>query len=188
MNKLKDITFLSKSHSGKEIKDVVNSIIGQMDMNDMDNPDNKSILTFNSHYLDFKTAKYPIRDTNTYYIDAKKSGNKLEYRLVRDRGQEHTPPNISLFELQTTNIPKQYDLDEYYRHRYNNPMCHTASYKLTEDDIICLDCGTIIDDSLSTVPNENYHISNFVCPCCGSTTSAIATWNKYVKMMNIYRR
>ena len=155
-------------------------------MDDMDKPENKAILNFNNHYLDFKTAKYPIRDTNLYYIDIKKTGGKLEYRLVRDRGQEYTPPNISLF--QETHIPNKNDLDRYYLHRYNNPMCHTSTYKLTEDDIICLDCGTIIDDSLSTVPNENYHISNFVCPCCGSKTSTIATWNKYVKMMNIYKR
>ena len=145
MNKLKDRIFLSKSHTGKEIKNVVNDIICKISMDDMDKPENKAILNFNNHYLDFKTAKYPIRDTNLYYIDIKKTGGKLEYRLVRDRGQEYTPPNISLF--QETHIPNKNDLDRYYLHRYNNPMCHTSTYKLTEDDIICLDCGTIIDDS-----------------------------------------
>ena len=132
-----------------------------------------------------------IKDDIYYFINAKR--NNYEFLTVQ-RDLEKSPrkeskPKVKPYKATYDNIDKDPEMiANYYSKKYSISDKENIIAMMTEDDVLCLNCGCISDQRLSDVPDLKTHINNMACPKCGSTTSPLVTFNKYLHRTSMHCR
>lgn len=134
-----------------------------------------------------------IKDDIYYFINAKR--NNYEFLTVQ-RDLDKSPRKESKQKIVAKPYKATYDTMEkdpemiasYYSKKYSISDKENIIAIMTEDDVLCLNCGCISDQRLSDVPDLKTHINNMVCPKCGSTTSPLVTFNKYLHRTSMHCR
>ncbi len=152
--------------------------------------DYNSIQKFFTKYC---TGPKAIKDDIYYFINAKR--NNYEF-LTLQRDLDKSPRKESKQKIVAKPYKATYDTMEkdpemianYYSKKYSISDKENIIAIMTEDDVLCLNCGCISDQRLSDVPDLKTHINNMVCPKCGSTTSPLVTFNKYLHRTSMHCR
>ena len=132
-----------------------------------------------------------IKDDIYYFINAKR--NNYEFLTVQ-RDLEKSPrkeTKVKVHQYKATydHIEKDPEMiANYYSKKYSISDKDNIVAMMTEDDVLCLNCGCISDQRLSDVPDLKTHINNMVCPKCNSTTSTLVTFNKYLHKTSMHCR
>ena len=130
-----------------------------------------------------------IKDDIYYFINAKR--NNYEFLTVQ-RDLEKSPrkeAKVQKYKATYDNIEKDPEMiANYYSKKYSISNKDNIIAMMTEDDVLCLNCGCISDQRLSDVPDLKTHINNMVCPKCNSTTSTLVTFNKYLHKTSMHCR
>ena len=139
------------------------------------------------------TGPKAIKDDIYYFINAKR--NNYEF-LTLQRDLDKSPRKefkqkivAKPYKATYDNIEKDPEMiANYYSKKYSISDKENIVAIMTEDDVLCLNCGCISDQRLSDVPDLKTHINNMVCPKCGSTTSTLVTFNKYLHKTSMHCR
>lgn len=148
------------------------------------------LQTFCTKYC---TGPKAIKDDIYYKINFKKNNYKF---ITLERDLTKSPRNVirakpkkiykPTYEEEIKKDPEF--IANYYSKKYSISNKDNIITVMTEDDVMCLDCGCISDERLTVVPNRDIHLTNMKCPRCGSTTSSLVTFNKhYHKLSTFYR-
>ena len=144
-------------------------------------------------FMKYCTGPKAIKDDIYYFINAKR--NNYEF-LTLQRDLNKSPRKESKQKISAKPYKATYDniekdpemIANYYSKKYSISDKENIVAIMTEDDVLCLNCGCISDQRLSDVPDLKTHISNMACPKCGSTTSTLVTFNKYLHKTSMHCR
>ena len=144
-------------------------------------------------FIKYCTGPKAIKDDIYYFINAKR--NNYEF-LTLQRDLDKSPRKESKQKIVVKPYKATYDniekdpemIANYYSKKYSISDKENIVAIMTEDDVLCLNCGCISDQRLSDVPDLKTHINNMVCPKCGSTTSTLVTFNKYLHKTSMHCR
>lgn len=144
-------------------------------------------------FMKYCTGPKAIKDDIYYFINAKR--NNYEFLTVQ-RDLDKSPRKESKQKMVAKPYKATYDniekdpemIASYYSKKYSISDKENIIAIMTEDDVLCLNCGCISDQRLSDVPDLKTHINNMVCPKCGSTTSPLVTFNKYLHRTSMHCR
>lgn len=144
-------------------------------------------------FMKYCTGPKAIKDDIYYFINAKR--NNYEF-LTLQRDLDKSPRKESKQKMVTKPYKATYNTIEkdpemiasYYSKKYSISDKENIIAIMTEDDVLCLNCGCISDQRLSDVPDLKTHINNMVCPKCGSATSPLVTFNKYLHRTSMHCR
>jgi len=150
---------------------------------------NDKIREFNSKYC---LGPKAIKDDIYYFINAKRNNYEfltVQRDLEKSPRKESKPKLIKPYVATYDGIEKDPEMiANYYSKKYSISDKENIVAIMTEDDVLCLNCGCISDQRLSDVPDIKTHITNMACPKCGSTTSPLVTFNKYLHRTSMHCR
>lgn len=146
-------------------------------------PTNEKEQSFYDKFIS-NQSKYQIKDESSYSV-AYKNGKYSLFKAPMDLPSYkiYNPP----VEDTTTYIPtKHSSTDIIINKPYIDIITHKDRFKITEDDIICLECGAVIDVGLSVVSHADNYVNEFTCPTCMSANGKLARYNSYTKSFVVY--
>lgn len=156
--------------------------------------DKKTISRDGIHEFNNKYCIGPkaIKDDIYYFINAKRNNYEfltVQRDLEKSPRKESSKPKVKPYKATYDNIEKDPEMiANYYSKKYSISDKENIIAMMTEDDVLCLNCGCISDQRLSDVPDLKTHIINMACPKCGSTTSPLVTFNKYLHRTSMHCR
>lgn len=142
-------------------------------------------------YNKYCTGNKAIRDDIYYFINYKKNSYKF-FSISRDENKSPRkikPKSIKKFRATYDDIKEDSELiSNYYSKKYSISDKDNIVATLTEDDVLCLNCGCISDQRLTDVPDIQYHLDNMKCPKCNSDISTLVTFNTYLHSISVHYR
>ena len=178
--KLFEYESTKKIVKGRDIKRAILEIIdNKRILNSISKNRRKNVLFLYNKYMSPKATDY-ILDDHNYTIASTDSSNRLIIKHINphtNNKKDTVEESISEYYYNQKYAPSNYNLSE------NNIVL-----QLNEDDIICLECGAIVDSSLSVVPKVDYHLSNYICPKCKSNDSTLGCYDKSSKKIIFFNR
>lgn len=173
-----------------ELDDVVDkeSILGKDIKDTLISKD--SLLTLEC-YNKYCTGNKAIKDDIYYFVNYKKN----DYNFLSISRDENKSPRktkqkpVKKFKATYDDIKDDSELiSNYYSKKYSVSDKTNIVTTMSEDDVLCLNCGCISDQRLSDVPDIKYHLNNLKCPKCNSSTSTLLTFNNYLHNISVHYR
>ncbi len=132
-----------------------------------------------------------IKDNIYYFIHYQKN-KYLYFSISRDEiksPRKIKPRPVKEYKATYDDIKDDSELiSNYYSKKYSVSNKDNIVATMTDDDVLCLNCGCISDQRLSDVPDIKYHLNNMKCPKCNSEVSSLLTFNKYLHNISIHYR
>lgn len=162
---------------GKDIKDTLKDVVHDDLLKECYNKyccGNKAIKDNIYYFIHYQKNRYSYFSISR---DETKSPRKIKPRPVKE------------YKATYDDIKDDSELiSNYYSKKYSVSNKDNIIATMTDDDVLCLNCGCISDQRLSDVPDIKYHLNNMKCPKCNSEVSSLLTFNKYLHNISIHYR